>query len=201
MEKFKSITAKVLPLPIKDVDTDMIIPAQFLTSVSRAGFGENLFRRLRDMDPQFPLNMPKYKDAAIMVADSNFGCGSSREHAVWAIMDAGFRVVISKSFADIFYSNSAKNGLILVTLPPDIVDKILEEAKNKELVLTVDLEKQEVKCGENTYSFAYDSFRRHCIMNGLDDIDYILSAKDEIADFRKKQSSKINMSTLHINNQ
>ncbi len=199
MEQFKSLTAKVLPLPIKDIDTDMIIPAQFLTSVSREGYGENLFRRLRDQDPQFPLNMPKYKDASIMLTDSNFGCGSSREHAVWAILDAGFKVVISKSFADIFYSNSAKNGLVLVTLPEEIVDDLLLEAKNKELLLSVDLENQQVQNEKQIYPFTYDAFRRHCILNGLDDIDYILSAKSEIADFRTKQSSKQTVSTLVIN--
>lgn len=200
MEKFKSITAKVMPLPIKDIDTDMIIPAQFLTSVSREGYGENLFRRLRDQDAQFPINMPKYKDAGIMLTDSNFGCGSSREHAVWAILDAGFKVVISKSFADIFYSNAAKNGLVLVTLPEETVDDLLFEAKGKELILTVNLESQQVQNGSQSYSFNYDAFRRHCILNGLDDIDYILSAKNEIADFRKKQSTKQHVSTLSTNN-
>jgi 3-isopropylmalate/(R)-2-methylmalate dehydratase small subunit len=200
MEKFKSLTAKVLPLPIKDIDTDMIIPAQFLTSVSREGYGENLFRRLRDQDPQFPINMPKYKDAGIMLTDSNFGCGSSREHAVWAILDAGYKVVISKSFADIFYSNSAKNGLVLVTLPEKIIDSLLTEAKKKELILTIDLESQQVQKDKQTYPFSYDSFRRHCILNGLDDIDYILSAKNEIADFRNKQANKQKVSTLVINN-
>jgi 3-isopropylmalate/(R)-2-methylmalate dehydratase small subunit len=199
MEKFKSLTAKVLPLPIKDIDTDMIIPAQFLTSVSRDGYGQNLFRRLRDQDPQFPLNMTKYQDAAIMLTDNNFGCGSSREHAVWAILDAGFKVVISKSFADIFYSNAAKNGLVLVTLPEKVADDLLLEAKNKELILTVDLEKQQVQKDSEVYNFTYDSFRKHCILNGLDDIDYILSAKNEIAEFRKKQMAVQYVSTLMIN--
>jgi len=198
MEKFKSITSKVLPVPIKDIDTDMIIPAQFLTSISREGYGENLFRRLRDQAPEFPINLPEYKEAGILIADSNFGCGSSREHAVWAILDAGFKVVISKSFADIFYSNSAKNGLVLVTLPEKTVNDFLLEAKNKELVLTIDLEKQHVQSGQQTYSFNYDPFRKHCILNGLDDIDYILSAKNEIADFHKKQQHTV--STLNTNN-
>lgn len=199
MEKFTSLTAKVLPIPMKDIDTDMIIPAQFLTSVSREGYGENLFRRLRDQDPQFPLNMPQYKDAGILLTDSNFGCGSSREHAVWAILDAGFRVVISQSFADIFYNNSAENGLVLITLPEQIVNNLLLEAKSKELVLTVNLENQSVQNDKQTFPFTYDAFRRHCILNGLDDIDYILSAKNEIAQFRKKQINKQNISTLIMN--
>ncbi len=200
MEKFKTLTAKVLPIAIKDIDTDMIIPAQFLTSVSRQGYGENLFRRLRDQDLQFPTNMPKYKDAGIMLTDSNFGCGSSREHAVWAILDAGFKAVISKSFADIFYSNSAKNGLVLITLPEKTIDDLLAEAIANELFLTIDLEGQQVHKDKQSYPFTYDAFRRHCILNGLDDIDYILSAKNEIADFRKKQSSQQSVSTLSINN-
>ncbi len=201
MEKFKSITAKVMPLPMKDVDTDMIIPAQFLTSISREGYGQNLFRRLRDRDPQFPLNQEKYKDSGILVADSNFGCGSSREHAVWAILDAGFRVVIAKSFADIFYNNSAKNGLILVTLPSELVEDLLSKAISGQLSLTVDLESQKVSTSDSrTVSFDYDPFRRHCILNGLDDIDYILSMKEDIAQFRKKQSTVPTMSTLVTNN-
>ncbi len=200
MEKFKSLTAKVMPIPLTDIDTDMIIPAQFLTSVSKEGYGENLFRRLRDKDPQFPLNQTKYKDAAIMLTDNNFGCGSSREHAVWAILSAGFKVVISKSFADIFFSNSAKNGLVLVTLPEQIVDELLAEAQKHELTLTIDLEAEEVrKVNGTVYKFKYDPFRRHCILNGLDDIDYILSMKNEIAQFRKTQMTKPVASTFANN--
>src|ERR1700760_4652939 len=110
MEKFEKLKSKVIPLPMTDVDTDMIIPAQFLTSISRDGYGQNLFRRLRDNDPDFPFNQAKYSGAEILVADDNFGCGSSREHAVWALAGAGVKAVIAKSFADIFFGNSAKNG-------------------------------------------------------------------------------------------
>ena len=188
MEKFTSLTAKVIPLQMKDIDTDMIIPAQFLTSISQKGFGQNLFRRLRDNDPNFPLNQSRYKDAAILVTDSNFGCGSSREHAVWAILDAGIRVVIAKSFADIFFSNSAKNGLVLITLPDNIVDELLSEANASDLSLTVDLEAKTVRKPDGKiFSFNFDPFRRHCILNGLDDIDYILSMKNDIAKFRQQQ--------------
>ncbi len=201
MEKFKSITAKVMPLPMKDIDTDMIIPAQFLTSVSREGYGQNLFRRLRDKDPQFPLNQEKYKGAGIIVADSNFGCGSSREHAVWAIEGAGFHAIIAKSFADIFYNNSAKNGLILVTLPEKVVDNFLSLAKSGDLSLTVDLEQQKViTTDKQTFSFEYDPFRRHCVLNGLDDINYILSAQNEITKFRQSQSTHHPVSTTITNN-
>jgi len=189
MEKFNSITVKAMPLPIKDVDTDMIIPAQFLTSISRQGYGQNLFRRLRDKDPQFPFNQEKYKGAKIIVADSNFGCGSSREHAVWAIVDAGFRAVIAKSFADIFYNNSAKNGLVLATLPEIVIDNLIAAATHKELILTVDLEALEIRQQDGqTFPFDYDPFRRYCILNGLDDLDYILSIEGDIAEFRKQQA-------------
>jgi 3-isopropylmalate/(R)-2-methylmalate dehydratase small subunit len=201
MDKFQTFTAKAMPVPIKDIDTDMIIPAQFLTSVSRSGFGQNLFRRLRDNDANFPINQEKYKDAGIIVADSNFGCGSSREHAVWAIQGAGFKAIISKSFADIFYNNSAKSGLILITLPDKTVDDLISRATAGELTLTINLQDQVVqeKNGQS-YSFDYDPFRKHCILNGLDDIDYILSMKEEINKFRKQQVQTLHLSTLVKNN-
>ena len=165
MEKFKSITGKVIPIPLRDIDTDVIYPAQALTTISRTGHEKNLFKRLREQDPQFPLNLPKYNSAPILVADSNFGCGSSREHAVWALLDAGIKVVISKSFADIFYSNSAKNGLILVTLPEGIVDDLLNEAQLDNLTLTVDLKNRKVtKSSGEIFKFSYDPFRKHCIL-------------------------------------
>jgi 3-isopropylmalate/(R)-2-methylmalate dehydratase small subunit len=172
---------------MKDVDTDLIIPAQFLTSISRDGYGQNLFRRLRDNDPNFPFNLPQYSDAQILVAQSNFGCGSSREHAVWALQGAGIKVVIASSFADIFFNNSAKNGLVLVQLTQSEVEAILSQAAAGECTLTVDLEKQTVTAKNGEYKFDFDSFRRHCILNGLDDIDYILSFQNEIAKFREAQ--------------
>lgn len=197
MDKFQTVTSKVIPLPMKDVDTDLIIPAQFLTSISREGYGQNLFRRLRDSDPEFPFNQEKYKGAAILAADSNFGCGSSREHAVWAILGGGIRVVIAKSFADIFYNNSAKNGLLLVTLPPDVVDEILAEARAADLELTVDLSSQTVTLkGDRQIKFQYEPFRKHCMLNGLDDIDYIRSYEKEINEFRQAQERVRYMSTL-----
>ncbi len=190
MEKFATLTAKVIPLPLRDVDTDLIIPAQYLTSTSKDGYAENLFRRLKDNDPNFPMNLPKYKGAQILVADDNFGCGSSREHAVWALTGAGIRVVICKSFSDIFYSNSAKNGLLLVTLPADVVDKLLADATENDLELTVDLSNQTVTLpSDEVYTFDFDSFRKHCLLNGLDDIDYILANEKEITAFKKNQES------------
>src|SRR5271170_2014714 len=163
MEKFKTVTSKVIPLPMKDVDTDMIIPAQFMTSISRDGYAQNVFRRLRDGDPDFPFNQEKYKDARILVVDDNFGCGSSREHAVWALHGYGVQAIVGKSFADIFAGNSAKNGLLLVTLPAMEVDKLLADAKNEEYTITIDLENQWVSFPEGRRAiFEYDSFRKHC---------------------------------------
>ena len=188
MEKFKSLTGLVAPLRRSNVDTDQIIPAQFLTSVSKEGYGENLFKIIREQEPDLFINNPKYSDAEILLADENFGSGSSREHAVWAICGAGFKVVIAKSFADIFRSNSAKNGLLLIELPSDVVDSMLDRAESAELRLSVDLATQVlVDPVSGEHSFEYDSFRKHCLLEGLDDIDYIQSVSDEIDVFRKAQ--------------
>lgn len=190
MQKFTKLTSIVMPLPIKDIDTDMIIPADFLTSTSREGYGENVFRRLRDQDADFPMNQEKYKKAQIIVADTNFGCGSSREHAVWAILSAGFRVIIAPSFADIFFNNSAKNGLVLITLDKKIVDKLMKSSElrtqNSDGMITVDLENQTVQTAFGSYNFDFDPFRKHCILNGLDDIDYIFEEKDAIEKWEKR---------------
>jgi 3-isopropylmalate/(R)-2-methylmalate dehydratase small subunit len=193
MEPVKTIRSQVVPVPMKDVDTDLIIPAQYLTSISRGGYGENLFRRLKDGDPNFSFNLPKYKSAQILVADDNFGCGSSREHAVWALRDAGIKAVISKSFADIFYNNSAKNGLLLVKLPADVVDEMLaESAKQEKYEATVDLAGQyvELPSGKRV-SFDFDEFRKYCLLNGLDDIEYIRSYASDIQEFRNKQKETL----------
>lgn len=200
MQPVRTIKSKVVPLPMKDVDTDLIIPAQFLTSISREGFGQNLFYRLRQTDPNFPINQPKYAGAEILVTDSNFGCGSSREHAVWALQGAGFRAVVAKSFADIFYNNAPKNGLLLVTLPVEVVDRLLLEARSGELIVTIDLERQEVTMptGEK-HKFDFDEFRRHCMLNGLDDIDYILSHQEEIDKHRQNRVNQTYVATTQRN--
>ena len=189
MEKFKTVTSKAVPIPIKDVDTDMIIPAQFMTSVDRDGYGINLFTRLKAADPNFPLNQSRYADAKIMITESNFACGSSREHAVWALTGAGFKVVIAKSFADIFYNNGAKNGLLLITLDEAVVDGFLKQAAEGGLELTVDLESQTVQNGDAKFQFTYDPFRKHCLLNGVDDLDYLLSKSEKIKQYREKTKS------------
>lgn len=191
MQKFKSLTSNVIPLPIVNIDTDMIIPANFMTSTSREGYSKNVFRRLRDQDENFPFNLDKYKDASIIVAGDNFGCGSSREHAVWALVGWGIKVIIAPSFADIFASNSGKNGLVLVTLSKEIIDEITELSKDSNFSLSVDLEKQEVEFNGRACNFEYDSFSKHCILNGLDDIDYILSNQASIDKYSLKRSTNI----------
>jgi len=188
MEKFTTTTSKVIPLPLRDVDTDMIIPANFLTSVSREGYGENVFKRLRESDADFPFNQQKFQGAKILVADENFGCGSSREHAVWALTGWGLKVILGKSFADIFSSNSGKNGLLLVTLPADVIDQLLQAGESGSYEVTVDLEKQLVSLpDQQQFSFEIDPFRKHCMLSGLDDIDYIMSHQSDIAAYRRAQ--------------
>jgi 3-isopropylmalate/(R)-2-methylmalate dehydratase small subunit len=191
MEPFTTVTSIAAPVAIKDVDTDMIIPAQYLTSISREGFGPHLFVRLRTSRPDFYQNQSRFQGASILVADSNFGCGSSREHAVWALLGAGVRVVIAPSFADIFAGNSAKNGLLLVTLPESDVRMLLQEAEESDLHLTVDLAAQTVRGDDGrSWGFTYDSFRKHCLLNGLDDLDYLRSRLDVIA--KKKNELRKN---------
>jgi 3-isopropylmalate/(R)-2-methylmalate dehydratase small subunit len=191
MEPFTTIHGIAAPLPVKDVDTDMIIPAQHLTSISREGFGEHLFERLRKTMPALYLNSPRYAGAKILISDDNFGCGSSREHAVWALVGSGIRVLIAPSFADIFASNSAKNGLLLVTLPRLVVSSLLEEAKDAILELTVDLTSQTVAVGdERRWKFEYDTFRKHCLLNGLDDMDFLRSRLPAISE-RKRELEKV----------
>lgn len=176
MRAFSSITSIAAPLPFKDVDTDMIIPAQHLTSISREGFGEHLFERLRATVPSLYINQPRYAEARVLIADTNFGCGSSREHAVWALMAGGIDVVIAPSFADIFASNSAKNGLLLVTLEASVARSLMNEAAEGTLSLSVDLQSQSVSAPDGrAWSFDYDPFRKHCLLRGLDDLEYLRS--------------------------
>ncbi len=188
MQKIVKFKSRVIPLPMKDVDTDLIIPAQFLTSISRDGYGQNVFRSLRDSKPDFPFNQEQYTGAQVLVADSNFGCGSSREHAVWALYDAGIRAILGKSFADIFFNNSLKNGLLPITLPEPLIDDILLRAAEGDYQVTVDLAAQTVQLPEGTSaSFSFDPFRKHCLLNGLDDVDYIRSHEEDLIKFDRKR--------------
>lgn len=176
MKPFRTLSSKVAPLDAVNVDTDQIIPKQFLKRIERTGYGEFLFfdwRKNSDgsLNREFSLNKPQYEGAEILVAGRNFGCGSSREHAAWALGDYGFRCVISSSFADIFFSNAAKNGILLVVLPEDKVAQLLERSKEPDYALTVSLETQTVQDDQGFFeSFTIDPFRRSCLLEGLDDI-------------------------------
>lgn len=203
MKSFTVHTGLAAPMDRANVDTDMIIPKQFLKSIKRTGFGKNLFDELRYLDEgqpdqscegrplnnEFPLNFPRYQGASILLARENFGCGSSREHAPWALDDYGFRAVIAPSFADIFYNNSFKNGLLPVTLDEAIVDQLFNEMASQEgYQLTVDLDQQKVitPSGES-FDFSIDEFRRHCLLNGLDDIGLTLEDADAIRVYEEKR--------------
>ncbi|MBB1498842.1 3-isopropylmalate dehydratase small subunit [Paracoccus sp. MC1862] len=177
MDKFTTLTGIAAPMPLVNIDTDMIIPKQFLKTIHRSGLGKNLFDEMRYFpdgteNPDFVLNKPAWRDAQIIVAGDNFGCGSSREHAPWALLDYGIRCVISTSFADIFYNNCFKNGILPIVLPQDAVDALMKDAENgANARLIVDLESQVVTGADGTaYPFEMDPHRKHCLLNGLDDI-------------------------------
>jgi 3-isopropylmalate/(R)-2-methylmalate dehydratase small subunit len=196
MEKFTTLTAVAAPLPMINVDTDMIIPKQFLKTIKRIGLGSALFFEMRtnpdgSENPDFVLNKPAYKSAKILVAGANFGCGSSREHAPWALLDFGFRVVFAPSFADIFYNNCFKNGILPIALPQDVIDKLMDDAeRGSNAVITVDLEKQEVRGPDGgTVKFDVDPFRKQCLMNGWDDIGLTLRNENKISDFESRRAA------------
>jgi len=181
MEKFTEITGTAAPMPLVNIDTDMIIPKEFLKTIKRSGLGVNLFDEMRyDREgneiPDFVLNQPQYRDAQILVAGDNFGCGSSREHAPWAIKDFGIRCVIAPSFADIFHNNCFKNGILPIVLPQEQVDVLMKDAeKGSNARMTVDLEGQTVTTSDGErFSFEVDSFKKHCLLQGLDDIGLTL---------------------------
>ncbi|MEI8393292.1 MAG: 3-isopropylmalate dehydratase small subunit [Rhodospirillaceae bacterium] len=194
MEKFVKLCGVAAPLPMINVDTDMIIPKQFLKTIKRTGLGQNLFDEMRfrsdgSENPDFVLNRPAYRHASILVALDNFGCGSSREHAPWALLDFGIRCIIAPSFADIFFNNCFKNGILPITLPREQVDLLMPgiERGNNAMV-TVDLEKLEITGPDGaTIHFTIDPFRRHCLLNGLDDIGLTLQQTAAIDAFENKQ--------------
>lgn len=206
MEKFEKLTAIVAPMDRANVDTDAIIPKQFLKSIKRTGFGPNLFDEWRYMDvgepgqdcssrplnPDFVLNQPRYQGAKILLARENFGCGSSREHAPWALKDYGFDVIIAPSFAEIFFNNSFKNGILPIVLDEKTVDELFKEVEaNEGCQLTVDLENQQIiKPNGEAIHFEVDPFRRHCLLNGLDDIGLTLQHADEIRAYEERRKKE-----------
>jgi 3-isopropylmalate/(R)-2-methylmalate dehydratase small subunit len=193
MEPFTTLTGIAAPLPLINVDTDMIIPKQFLKTIKRSGLGKNLFDEMRfDQDGNeiaaFVLNKPAYRNAEILIGGDNFGCGSSREHAPWALLDFGIRCVIAPSFADIFFNNCFKNGILPIVLPQDQVDLLMSDAENgANARMTVDLESQTVTRPDGTtFSFNVDAFKKHCLMNGLDDIGLTMEKVASIDAFESK---------------
>ncbi len=204
MEIFQKHTGRVAPMDRINVDTDLIIPKQFLKSIKRSGFGVNLFDPIRYLDEgqpdtdnsnrpinaDFPLNQKRYKDATILLARKNFGCGSSREHAPWALLDYGFRVIIAPSFADIFFTNCLKNGLLPVVLSEEQVEQLFDELAEKQgYSLQVDLEEEKIILPDDTdMHFSLDPFQRHCLLNGLDQIAITLEKSDKIKEYEKQRS-------------
>ncbi|MCY4044415.1 MAG: 3-isopropylmalate dehydratase small subunit [Cellvibrionales bacterium] len=202
MQKFETVNGLVAPMDRANVDTDMIIPKQFLKSIKRSGFGVNLFDELRYLDEgrpdadnskrpineDFVLNQPRYQGAQVLLARTNFGCGSSREHAPWALLDYGFRVIIAPSFADIFFNNCFKNGILPIVLDEEIVDKLFKACEAIEgYSLTVDLPNQVINTPDGeSIAFDVDAFRKHCLVNGLDDIGLTLEDADAIRAFEQK---------------
>ncbi len=203
MQKFETLTGLVAPLDRANVDTDAIIPKQYLKSIKRTGFGPSLFDAWRYLDagepgmdhskrrinPDFILNQARYRGAQILLARDNFGCGSSREHAAWALMDYGFRAIIAPSYADIFYNNSFKNGLLPIVLKPDVVDRLFKETTTTPgYSLTIDLAAQTVKTVSGAeFKFDIDGFRKHCLLNGLDDIELTLQHVAEIRAYEQQR--------------
>jgi 3-isopropylmalate/(R)-2-methylmalate dehydratase small subunit len=196
MDKFTTLTGIAAPMPLVNIDTDMIIPKQYLKTIKRTGLGVALFDEMRhnpdgSENPDFVLNQPAYRNAEILVAGDNFGCGSSREHAPWALLDFGIRCVISTSFADIFYNNCFKNGILPVILPQEAVDALMDDArKGANARMTVDLEAQTVTSSDGqTFGFDIDPFKKHCLINGLDDIGLTLEKASAIDAYEAKTSA------------
>jgi len=193
MDKFTTLTGIAAPMPLVNIDTDMIIPKQYLKTIKRTGLGVALFDEMRHNPDgteiaDFVLNQPQYRSAEILIAGDNFGCGSSREHAPWALLDFGIRCVVSTSFADIFYNNCFKNGILPVVLPQEVVDVLMEDARRgANARMTVDLEAQTITTSDGqSFAFEVDAFKKHCMLNGLDDIGLTLEKASAIDAYEAK---------------
>jgi 3-isopropylmalate/(R)-2-methylmalate dehydratase small subunit len=197
MDKFTSLRGVAAPLPMINVDTDAIIPKQFLKTLTRVGLGKHLFEEMRHNEdgsenPDFVLNKEPYRKASILVAGENFGCGSSREHAPWSLLDFGIRCVIAPSYADIFFNNCFKNGILPIVLPQEQVDKLMEDAeKGANAIVTVDLAKQEITRPDGeVITFEVDPFRKHCLLNGLDDVGLTLEKVETVDAYEDRQKAE-----------
>lgn len=197
MDKFNKLTGVAAPMPLINIDTDMIIPKQFLKTIKRTGLGKNLFDEMRYDDKgneiaDFVLNKPAYRKAQILVTGENFGCGSSREHAPWALADFGIKCVIAASFADIFYNNCFQNGILPIVLPQAEVDKLMDDAeRGQNAVVTIDLEAQEIRGPDGgIINFDLDPFRKHCMLEGLDGVGLTMKKEAEIASFETRHAAE-----------
>ena len=198
MDKFTELTGVAAPLPIINIDTDMIIPKQYLKTIKRTGLGSALFSEMRynedgSENPEFVLNKPAYRHAQIIVAGDNFGCGSSREHAPWALLDYGIRCVLAPSFADIFYNNCFKNGILPIALPQEDIDRLMDDAeRGANATMSIDLAKQEIRGPDGgLIHFDVDPFKKHCLLNGWDDIGLTLRNEQKISDFETKHTREM----------
>jgi 3-isopropylmalate/(R)-2-methylmalate dehydratase small subunit len=196
MEKFSRLTGVAAPLPVVNVDTDMIIPKDYLKTIKRTGLGKGLFAEARynedgSENPEFVLNQPAWRNASILIAGDNFGCGSSREHAPWALLDFGIRCVISTSFADIFYNNCFKNGILPIVVSQEDLDKLMDDARRgANATVSIDLEEQEIRGPDGgVIKFDIDAFKKHCLLNGLDDIGLTLEKASAIDTYEAKNST------------
>ena len=194
MEKFTKITGIAAPMDLINIDTDMVIPKQYLTTIERTGLGKGLFHEMRynkdgTENPDFVLNKPAYRKATILIAGDNFGCGSSREHAPWALLDFGFRCIIAPSFADIFYNNCFKNGILPIRLPQKSVDSLMEDAnRGANATITINLEEEIITRPDGEkIKFSLDEFKKYCLLNGLDDIGLTMENEDKISSFEKNR--------------
>jgi len=197
MDKFTSLRGVAAPLPMINIDTDAIIPKQFLKTLTRVGLGKHLFDEMRYKDdgsenPDFVLNQEPYRKATILVAGENFGCGSSREHAPWSLLDFGIRCVIAPSYADIFFNNCFKNGILPIVLPQEQVDELMEDAeKGANAIVTIDLERQEITRPDGeVITFEVDQFRKHCLLNGLDDVGITLEKVERVDAYEGRQKAE-----------
>lgn len=194
MEKFNKLTAVAAPMPLVNIDTDMIIPKQYLKTIKRAGLGKSLFAEMRYNNDgkeveDFILNQPAYRNAEILIAGDNFGCGSSREHAPWALLDFGIRCVVSTSFADIFYNNCFRNGILPIEVTPEELEKLMEDAeRGANATISIDLEAQEIRGPDGgVIHFDIDQFNKHCLLTGLDEIGLTLKKENKVAEFEERR--------------
>jgi len=189
MKAVKHISGIAIPMNINDIDTDIIIPAQYLTSTSQSGYGEHAFARLKT-NPDFVLNQDKYQQAPILLTGSNFGCGSSREHAIWAIQELGIKAIIAPSFADIFANNAKKNGLLLIQQPDEVMSQLIMQTTISDVNIAIDIQSQTIQANNTTSKFELDEFFKHCLINGLDELDYLMSNIEKIKDFKNQQKNR-----------